>query len=203
MSFRSSHAAHAHAPSCRRVALRPASFSCCNRRTGPKGRERSWNKRTGLRRMWRVSSSRHQCGSEHSRGGTSPSCRMNPRPSRAQRGSRRLRAGKTSRMSLAQAHAVQGWQRGIARAMRPAIGGLIEPLTPIAENHKAPLKDGASRETRPSGRGSSPLMLMRAKTRTPFSGLASRRCFRVITIFKQRRNPRSSRPTPWTRGAKW
>jgi hypothetical protein len=47
--------------------------------------------------MWRVSSARHQCGSEHSRGGTSPSCRRNPRPFRAMHGSRRLGAGRASR----------------------------------------------------------------------------------------------------------
>jgi hypothetical protein len=38
----------------------------------------------------------HHRDSQYSRGATSPSCRRNPRISRSQRGSRRLRAGRTS-----------------------------------------------------------------------------------------------------------
>ena len=40
---------------------------------------------------------RHQRCQEHPRGRTWPSCRRNPRPFRASRGSRRLRAGRTSK----------------------------------------------------------------------------------------------------------
>src|SRR6202011_6165229 len=67
--------------------------SCCKRRTGPRGLE-GLRIRMGLSGVRRVSSPRHQLGREHSRGGMSPSCRRNPRRSRASRGSRKLRAGR-------------------------------------------------------------------------------------------------------------
>ena len=58
---------------------------------------RSWNKRMAMQCMRRGTRPRHQCCQEHPRGRTWPSCRRNPRPSRAQRASRRLMAGRTSK----------------------------------------------------------------------------------------------------------
>ena len=70
--------------------------SSCESRTGPKGLA-GLRMRMDLLRVWTLASARHQRRQEHSRGGTSPSCRRHPRPFCVmQRPRKRSRMGRRS-----------------------------------------------------------------------------------------------------------
>ncbi|WP_459252222.1 hypothetical protein [Paraburkholderia sp. RL17-337-BIB-A] len=71
-------------------------YNCCKRRPGPKGLEGF-----GIRDSACFGcGAYHHCGGEHSRGRMSQSGSRNPRPIRAQRGSSRLKSGRTSNRGL-------------------------------------------------------------------------------------------------------